>query len=100
MADPVDLTLERLNRLEQRLREFQDEVKQTQDEANRRLGGIESALSKMVTVLEAHDQRLGLIASRVDRLLEQALRARTQEAERMTDLERRLEALERRPRAT
>ena len=51
-------------------------------------------MGKMVTVLEAHDQRLEGIVARLDRLIDQSVRARTDDIARMTDVERRLEALE------
>ena len=88
MADsPVDLTLERLNRLE-------SIVEKRFDEMASRFDGLESALGKMVTVLEAHDQRLELLVQRVDRLIDQSLRSRTEDASRMADVERRLRELE------
>lgn len=89
MSESIDLTLERLNRLEQAIAEFRGEV-------GTRLDGVESALEKIVTVLEAHDQRLEHIVGRLDRLMEQTIRARTEDAKRMEDVERRLAALERR----
>jgi hypothetical protein len=89
MSDPIDLTLERLTRLEALVTAFRADV-------DRRFDGVESALGKMVNVLEAHDQRLELIVGRLDRLMDQTIRARTEDAERMDDLNRRLEQLEHR----
>lgn len=60
MAEPpIDLTLERLARLE-------NLVTQRFDASDQRLETIEASLGKMVTVLEAHDQRLEGISA-VDR---------------------------------
>jgi hypothetical protein len=84
---PMDLTLERLSRLE-RL------VTQRFDETDKRLGSIETAIGKMVSVLEAHDERLELIVRRLDRLMEQTVRARTDDATRMSEIEQRLRVLE------
>jgi hypothetical protein len=86
---PMDLTLERLNRLEKL-------VKERFDSMDKRFDTIESSLGKMVTVLEAHDQRLEGIVVRLDRLIEQTVRARTEDTARMADIERRLAALEER----
>jgi hypothetical protein len=69
MAEPpIDITLERLTRLEKL-------VKERFDATDQRLDGIESSSGKMVTVLEAHDQRLEGIVVRLDRLIEQTVRA-------------------------
>ena len=88
MADtPIDITLERLNRLEQL-------IEKRFEEMGSRIDSLESALGKIVTVLEAHDQRLELLVQRVDRLIDQSLRSRTEDASRMTDVERRLRELE------
>jgi len=86
---PIDLTLERLNRLEQLIVERFESV-------DRRFESIESAVGKMVTVLEAHDQRLEHIVQRLDKLIEQTVRSRTEDASRWTDIERRLQVLEQR----
>jgi hypothetical protein len=40
------------------------------DDVDKRFEGLESALGKIVTVLEAHDQRLEMIVGRLDRLME------------------------------
>lgn len=88
MAEPpIDLTLERLARLENLL-------KQRFDASDKRLDSIETSLGKMVTVLEAHDERLEGIVVRLDRLIEQTVRARTEDTTRMSDIERRLQTLE------
>jgi DNA anti-recombination protein RmuC len=88
VADPIDLTLERLTRLEAKVDALAEKM-------DKRLDGIESALGKIVTVLEAHDQRLEAIVGRLDRLMEQTIRARSEDAARLDDLNRRLERLER-----
>lgn len=94
MAEPpIDLTLERLTRLESL-------VKQRFDASDKRLDTIETSLGKMVTVLEAHDQRLDGIVGRLDRLLEQTIRARTEDTAQMSDIERRLGELEERQQRT
>jgi hypothetical protein len=90
MADsPIDLTLERLNRLERLVTDRFDQV-------DKRLDSVETAIGKMVTVLEAHDERLEGIVARLDRLIDQTVRARTEDTNRMADVERRLKALEER----
>jgi hypothetical protein len=90
MAEPpLDLTLDRLHRLEQL-------VKERFDAADQRLDRIESSMGKMVTVLEAHDERLEGIVARLDRLIEQTVRARTEDTARMSDIEHRLSVLEER----
>lgn len=90
MAEPpIEITLERLARLE-RL------VKERFDATDKRLDSIETSMGKMVTVLEAHDQRLEGIVARLDRLIDQTVRARTDDTARMSDIERRLSALEER----
>jgi hypothetical protein len=65
---PIDLTLERLARLEKL-------VKERFDASDTRLDSIESSLGKIVTVLEAHDQRLEGIVARLDRLVEHGVEA-------------------------
>ena len=97
MAEPpIDITLERLARLEKLVKERFDAIATRFDATDKRLDGIESSLGKMVTVLEAHDQRLEGIVVRLDRLIEQTVRARTDDTARMADIEQRLEVLENR----
>ena len=91
VSEPIDLTLERLTRLETKL----DALTGRFDGVDKRLDGMESALGKIVTVLEAHDQRLEQIVGGLDRLMDQTVRARTEGAERLDSLNRRLEQLER-----
>ncbi len=91
MADPIDLTLSRLDRLEKSLADLDTKIDQ-------RFDGVESALGKMVNVLEAHDVRLEEIVARLDRLMDQTIRARTEDAARLDELQRRLAALEGRDR--
>jgi hypothetical protein len=69
MAEPpIEITLERLARLEKLVKERFD----------------------------ATDQRLEGIVVRLDRLIEQTVRARTEDTARMSDIQRRLAALEER----
>lgn len=97
MAEPpIDLTLQRLNRLESAVMKRFDANDQRFDQVDKRLDQIETSIGKMVTVLEAHDERLEGVVHRLDRLLEQAVRARTEDNARMSDIERRLNALEER----
>ncbi|MBN1610557.1 MAG: hypothetical protein JW940_28260, partial [Polyangiaceae bacterium] len=57
---------------------------------------LESAMGKMVNVLEAHDERLEQLVGRIDRLSDQVIRSRTQDLDRMAELDRRLRLLEER----
>jgi hypothetical protein len=59
VADPIGITLERINRLERLIQGRFDAV-------DKRLDSVESVLGKMVTILEAHDERLELIVGRLD----------------------------------
>jgi predicted nucleic acid-binding Zn-ribbon protein len=93
---PIDITLDRLARLEKLVKDRFDAVDKRFDANDKRFDGIESSLGKMVTVLEAHDQRLEGIVVRLDRLIEQTIRARTEDTTRMSDIERWLQALEER----
>lgn len=97
MTDPIDLTLKRLERLEDGQRRLEEGLRHLEATAEKRFVGIEDALGRIVTVLEAHDRRLEQVVSRLDRLIEVTTRARTDDVERMSDLERRLRALETRP---
>lgn len=63
MSEAIDITLERLSRLEESIAGFRADV-------GRRFDGLESALGKIVNVLEAHDQRLEEIVGRLDRLMD------------------------------
>jgi hypothetical protein len=97
MAEPpIDLTLERLTRLENTMKQRFDVIDRRFDAIDGRLDSIETSIGKMVTVLEAHDQRLEGVVVRLDRLVEQAIRARTEDKTRMSDIEKRLQALEER----
>lgn len=98
MSDPISLTLERLDRLERSLAGLSAQVDKRFDKVDNRFDGIESALGKMVNVLEAHDVRLEEIVGRLDRLMAQTIRARTEDAERLDSLQRRLTELEERER--
>jgi hypothetical protein len=101
MSDtPIDITLERLARLEKLVNERFDAMSERFDKMDGRLDQIEGAIGKMVTVLEAHDERLELVVRRLDRLIEQSVRARTEDTSKMSDIERRLRALEERRPAT
>jgi hypothetical protein len=62
VSEPIDLTFERLTRLETELDAFSAEVDKRFTEVDKRFDGLETALGKIVTVLEAHDQRLETIA--------------------------------------
>jgi hypothetical protein len=90
MAEPpIELTLERLNRLERLVTERLDAIDKPFDT-------LESSLGKMVYGARGHDQRLESIVRRLDHLFEQTVRARTEDSSRMSDIDRRLRALEER----
>jgi hypothetical protein len=89
-GDAIDLTLKRLQRLE----DAQTQTNERLERMDQRFGRIEDSLGRIVVVLEAHDQRLEQVVERLDRLIDLTMRRRTEDDDRMAEVERRLRALE------
>ena len=109
---PRDLLAERINRLERqggetnkRLGETNkrlDETNSRLDETNKRLdqvvailGSIADTLAGQGKELERHSQLLQALTERLDRFADMVIIGRTRDTERVGELERRVEALER-----
>ncbi len=114
MASPngkvVRLTNERLRRLERRMEAVEvalrgtnarlDQTNARLDETNARLDQAVDILTRLVRVVAAQNDRMNRnfaqLGVRIDRLSRAIMTGRTQDLRRMSRLERRIEALERR----
>jgi uncharacterized coiled-coil protein SlyX len=88
---PRDLLAERINRLEKQGAETNKRL----DQVVAILGGIASTLAGQGRELERHSQLLQALTERLDRFADAVIIGRTRDTERMGELERRVETLER-----
>ena len=109
---PRDLLAERINRLERRGAETNQRLDETnqrlervekqQVETNQRLERVETILGSIANILagqgkelERHSQLLQALTERLDRFADSVIVGRTRDSERIGELERRMETLER-----
>jgi hypothetical protein len=88
---PRDLLAERIRRLEKQAVETNQRLERVESI----LGSIANILTGQGRELERHSQLLQALADRLDRFANAVVIGRTQDAERVGELERRVEALER-----
>lgn len=95
---PRDLLAERINRLEKQGAETNRRL----DETNQRLERVEAILGSIANILagqgkelERHSQLLQTLTERLDRFADMVVIGRTRDTERVGELERRVETLER-----
>src|SRR5215475_5254631 len=95
---PRDLLAERINRLEKQGAETNRRL----DETNQRLERVEAILGSIANILagqgkelESHSQLLQALTERLDRFADAVIIGRTRDTERVGELERRVETLER-----
>jgi uncharacterized coiled-coil protein SlyX len=95
---PRDLLAERINRLEKQGAETNkrlDETNKRLDQVVTILGGIANTLVGQGRELERHSQLLQALTERLDRFADNVIIGRTRDTERVGELERRVETLER-----
>lgn len=109
---PRDLLAERINRLEKQGAETNKRLGETNsrlDETNKRLDQVVEILGSIANtlvgqgrelerhsqILERHSQLLQALTERLDRFADMVIIGRTRDTERVGELERRVEALER-----
>jgi uncharacterized coiled-coil protein SlyX len=88
---PRDLLAERTGRLEKQGAETNKRL----DQVVTILGGIANTLAGQGRELERHSQLLQALTERLDRFADAVIIGRTRDTERVGELERRVEALER-----
>jgi len=88
---PRDLLAERISRLEKQGAETNKRL----DQVVAILGGIANTLAGQGRELERHSQLLQALTERLDRFADAVIIGRTRDTERVGELERRVEALER-----
>jgi len=88
---PRDLLAERINRLEKQGAETNKRL----DQVVAILGSIANTLAGQGRELERHSQLLQALTERLDRFADAVIISRTRDTERVGELERRVEALER-----
>jgi uncharacterized coiled-coil protein SlyX len=88
---PRDLLAERINRLEKQGAETNKRL----DQVVAILGSIANTLAGQGRELERHSQLLQALTERLDRFADAVIIGRTRDTERVGELERRVEALER-----
>jgi len=95
---PRDLLAGRINRMEKQGAETNkrlDETNSRLDQVVAILGGIANTLTGQGRELERHSQLLQTLTERLDRFADMVIIGRTRDTERVGELERRVEALER-----
>jgi uncharacterized coiled-coil protein SlyX len=95
---PRDLLAERINRLEKQGGETNkrlDETNKRLDQVVAILGSIANTLAGQGRELERHSQLLQALTERLDRFADAVIIGHTRDTERVGELERRVEALER-----
>jgi len=88
---PRDLLAERISRLEKQGAETNKRL----DQVVAILGSIANTLAGQSRELERHSQLLQALTERLDRFADAVIIGRTRDTERVGELERRVEALER-----
>jgi len=88
---PRDLLAEHINRLEKQGAETNKRL----DQVVAILGSIANTLAGQGRELERHSQLLQALTERLDRFADAVIISRTRDTERVGELERRVEALER-----
>jgi hypothetical protein len=96
---PCDLLAERINRLEKQGAETNKRLERIEEISGsiaNILAGQGKELERHSQILERHSQLLQALVDRFDRFSDAVIIGRTRDTERLGDLERRMEALERR----
>ena len=88
---PRDLLAERINRLEKQGAETNRRLERVEE----LLGSIANILAGQGKELERHSQLLQALVDRFDRFADSVIIGRTRDTERVGELERRMEVLER-----